>query len=194
MQPDSDTPYVQPIPEDAKLVFRGVLFDVYQWRQAMYDGTTKTFEKLTRHDTGTVIAVTPEGKIIMTREQQPGSRVRYGLPGGRIERGEDPKAGVERELLEETGYTADDWLLWQTIQPHEKINYLSYTYVARHARATREPAPDEGEKIELLLLDFDEFVELVSHHDYRDWEVALGVLKAQHHKPQFAKLRSLILG
>lgn len=36
----------QPIPDHAKCVFKGVIFDVYQWEQKLYNGTTTTFEKL----------------------------------------------------------------------------------------------------------------------------------------------------
>ena len=46
------------MPEHAKKVFSGVMFDVYQWEQEMYDGSTATFEKLTRPDTAQVIPVT----------------------------------------------------------------------------------------------------------------------------------------
>jgi len=31
------------IPKDAKLVFKGKIFDVYQWQQKVYDGTTVTY-------------------------------------------------------------------------------------------------------------------------------------------------------
>ena len=41
----------QPIPANAKKVFHGVIFDVYQWEQEMFDGTKEIFEKLKRPDT-----------------------------------------------------------------------------------------------------------------------------------------------
>lgn len=40
----------QPIPENAKLVFKGKIFDTYQWEQEMYDGSRVTFEKIKRPD------------------------------------------------------------------------------------------------------------------------------------------------
>ena len=36
------------IPPEAKCVFRGKIFDVYQWPQRLYDGSTATFEMLRR--------------------------------------------------------------------------------------------------------------------------------------------------
>lgn len=49
------------IPEQAELKFHGVIFDVYQWPQEMFDGSTETFEMLRRADTVKIIAIlTPE--------------------------------------------------------------------------------------------------------------------------------------
>ncbi|HEY4513381.1 MAG TPA: hypothetical protein VJH06_02610 [Candidatus Paceibacterota bacterium] len=72
----------QPIPDDAKRVFKGVIFDVYQWEQEMYDGTKAIFEKLKRPDTVVVFPVLPDGKIILTEQEQPGKKPFIGATGG----------------------------------------------------------------------------------------------------------------
>lgn len=36
----------QPIPSFAKKVFKGIMFDVYQWQQKMFEGKLETFEKM----------------------------------------------------------------------------------------------------------------------------------------------------
>ena len=48
------------IPDEAEKVFNGVLFDVYQWQQEMYDGSYATFERLRRADTAAVICITDD--------------------------------------------------------------------------------------------------------------------------------------
>src|SRR5262249_7028087 len=96
----------QPLPPDAKCVFKGILFDVYQWEQKMFDGTTATFEKLKRHDTVLVIPVTTGKKIIMLEQEQPARPPFISFPGGRLEESENPLQAVHRELMEETGYAA----------------------------------------------------------------------------------------
>ena len=53
----------QPLPENAKLVFKGVMFDTYQWEVDGYDGSKRIFEKLKRPDTVMIIPITEEGKI-----------------------------------------------------------------------------------------------------------------------------------
>jgi hypothetical protein len=63
------------IPENAKRVFEGKTFDVYQWEQEMFDGKTKIFERLQRNHSVDVIAVSAEGKIYILEERQPGRSV-----------------------------------------------------------------------------------------------------------------------
>ena len=36
------------LPENAKLVFKGVLFDTWQWEQELFDGSYSTFEVVVR--------------------------------------------------------------------------------------------------------------------------------------------------
>ena len=60
----------QPIPPHAKRVFKGVIFEVYQWEQEMFDGSVETYEALKRADTAQVIA-TRRNKILIPLEEQP---------------------------------------------------------------------------------------------------------------------------
>lgn len=63
----------QPIPQTAKRVFEGKLFDVYQWDQELFDGKTITFEKLKRPDTVNVIPITTDGQIVISEQEQTGT-------------------------------------------------------------------------------------------------------------------------
>src|SRR3989344_3150543 len=90
----------QPIPEHAKKVFKGIIFDVYHWEQEMYDGTKVTFEKLKRSDTVVVFGVLPDGKILLTEQEQPGKKSFIGATGGRVDEGEDVLSADKRELIE----------------------------------------------------------------------------------------------
>ena len=91
----------QPIPDNAKKVFGGVLFDVYQWEQELFDGTKTLFEKLKRPDTVVVFPVLDDGKIILTEQEQPGKEPFIGATGGRVDEGEDILEAGKRELPEE---------------------------------------------------------------------------------------------
>jgi ADP-ribose pyrophosphatase len=104
------------IPEHAKIIFRGILHNVHQWEQEMFDGTFMTFEGISRRDAVTTLAITPEGKIVMNYEEQPGVKAFISLPGGNSESA-DLLSDAQRELEEETGYTSSEWKSWFSLLP-----------------------------------------------------------------------------
>ncbi len=147
-------------PADAKLVFKGVIFDAYQWQQKMFDGSEKTFEVLTRPDTAIVIPVTKDGCILVINEQQPGQELRVDFPGGRIDVGEKPDQAALRELREETGYTAKDIVLWRAWHPQQKLDWVVYVFIARGCEKEADQHLDAGEKITMQEVGFDKTLEL----------------------------------
>lgn len=148
------------LPPHATRVFKGVIFDVYQWQQEMYDGTFETFEKLKRPNTAVVVASVGD-KILIQKQEQPGKPGPFlSLPGGRINEGEDPLEGAKRELLEETGYASDDWELWKAFSPFSKTVWTAYIYLARNCEKKAEQTLDAGERISLRFIDLEEFLML----------------------------------
>ncbi len=97
----------QSMPDDAKCVFKGLIFDVYQYDQIQYDGSIKTFERLKRPDNTIVFPVFENGEILVYAQEQPGMKPFVGGFGGRVEEGEDPLEGAKRELLEALEYMVE---------------------------------------------------------------------------------------
>ncbi len=149
------------IPASAQRVFKGVIYDVYQWQQKMYDGSLQTFEMLKRPDTVKVIAV-KDDKIVILKQKQPDSdSYFYDLPGGRHdEEDEDELQAAKRELLEETGMTFKNWQLLDVSQPHGKIEQFIYVFLATGLKSQTEQKLDAGEKIEIKLIDLQELKNL----------------------------------
>lgn len=179
------------IPPQAKEVFKGQIFDIYQWEQPMYDGTTHTFERLKRPDTVIVIPVTEDGKIIICDQEQPDREPYLSMISGRIDAGEEPLAAGKRELLEETGYESEDWVLYDQFQPFTKMEWEIFTYVARGCRKVAEQNLDGGEKIDLRLVSFDEFIELLASKQLPDIHLTVKVLEAKLDPEKMAELKSL---
>lgn len=75
------------------------------------------------------------------------------LVGGYLEPNEDPLAAAQRELLEETGYQADDWtyLGGYAVDGNRGVG-TAHLFLARAARRIAEPNADDLEEQELLLL------------------------------------------
>lgn len=150
------------IPEDSQIVFKGQIFDVYQWKQEMFDGSKATFEMLKRPDTIKVIAI-KDDKIAITDEQQPNNRAYYDIPGGRHdEEAETELEAAKRELLEETGFRFKNWRLIKVEQPHTKIDWLVYLFLATDFESQTDQKLDAGEKIEIKLLSLNEAKDLAN--------------------------------
>lgn len=149
------------IPKQAKQVFKGVIFDVYQWQQKMFDGSFATFEMLKRPDAVRVIAVRGD-KIILNQEKQPAGKKELGTFGGRVDEGETPLACAKRELLEEVGMKSDDWKLLSKEEFYpEKMDFTVYTFIARNCKKVQEPTEDPGEKIKTVAVNFNKFIKII---------------------------------
>ncbi len=184
-------------PENAKKVFTGVLFDVYQWDQKMYDGTTEIFEGLERCDSAEIIATTPEGTILIQKQQQPDSEEWFiDVIAGRIEVGEDSLTGAKRETLEETGYSSDEWNLLDTYTSAGKIIWNTFIYTARNCVKTHEQNLDPGERIEVREVTFDEFIEMVDTHVMKrvSYPVRERCIRAKYDQASKELLRKEIFG
>lgn len=179
------------MPEGATLVFRGRLFDVYQWQQQMYDGTYQTFEKLKRPDTVVVFAVLDDGSILLTKQEQPGKSLFIGAAGGRVDEGEEIEEAAARELLEETGYRAKELILWHSEQPVSKIDWAVYTFIAKGLEKVDEQRLDAGEKITLHPVTFDEFIDTTLRNEFTEREIVKYIYEAKIDKQKLEELREL---
>lgn len=150
------------LPPNAKKVFQGKIFSVYQWEQELYDGSTGTFEHLKRPGTIQVIPTNSDGKIFISHEEQPTKPRSYSLLGGRQEPDEDPALTAKRELLEEAGLESDDWELYKIFESEGKIDWTIYLFIARNCRKVAQPRLDAGEKIDVKEVTFEEFLKTAS--------------------------------
>ena len=181
----------QPIPPDAKRVFSGILFDVYQWQQELYDGTRTVFEKLKRPDTVVIFGVKDDGKILLSEQEQPGKEPFIGGLGGRVEKDEDVLAAAKREFLEESGYEADRFILWRAEHPTSKIDWVIYTFIAKGLRKIADISLDGGEKIEIKEVTFGEFLEISKNHNFSEKEVVLELHEALYNIEKREELKKL---
>jgi 8-oxo-dGTP pyrophosphatase MutT (NUDIX family) len=105
-------------------------------------------------DYANVVAQTAEGDFLLFRQTKYGlDGVTLALVGGFVAPGEDPFAAAQRELLEETGCTSDDWteIGHYLVDPNRGIA-TGHFYLARGVRQTAALTPDDLEEQELVHL------------------------------------------
>lgn len=159
---------LQKVPTNAKMVFQGKLFDVYQWEQEMFDGSVEIFEMLKRPDLVHTIAI-KDGKIAVMEQEQPVAGFFYSFPGGRHDNeSENELEAAQREMLEETGMRFKNWKLISAVQSYKKIECVLYTFLCTDFIDQREQKLDVGEKIKVTLKTFDEVRNLIEDPKTRD--------------------------
>lgn len=156
------------VPENAECVFKGKIFDVYHWQQKMYDGSTEIFEMLKRPDTIKVIAIKDDKIVILDQKQPDSDQAFLDLPGGRHDYEQESELdAAKRETMEETGMSFKSWQLIKVEQPHTKIDWFIYLFLATGFESQQEQKLDNGEEIDVKLVDFDELKELINEPNSR---------------------------
>ena len=126
-----------------------------------------------------VVAVTPEQKIVMVKQYRFGiSDLSLEIPAGVTEPNEAPERAAKRELLEETGYSTDDWtyLGWVYANP-AFLNNRCHQWLARNVRKTHAPHLDDGEHLEVDELTLTEVQDAVRAGCFRNSLGMLGLSK-----------------
>lgn len=115
-------------------------------------GTERDFVVVRAPDWVNVIALTPEGRIVLVRQ------FRYGIdefsleiPGGVMEPGEDPVAAGLRELREETGYSGAPAKLMGSVHPNPAImSNRCHFVLVEGATRTHDLEWDPDEELHVL--------------------------------------------
>lgn len=181
------------LPSHARNVFKGQIWDIWQWEQEEFDGTTKIYERAVRADSVTVIPIVGE-HVLIQHQEQPFRGLFTSLPGGFCE-ADHPLDDATRELLEETGHTSDQWhhyFSWSP--PASKLIWKNHFYVARDCVKVQEITPDPGEKISLAFISFDEFLLLSDDPVWRHRDLIPIMLRARYGEEKREELRKELFG
>jgi ADP-ribose pyrophosphatase len=108
-----------------------------------------------------IVPWTEDGKLVLVRGYKHGvGRINLSPPAGLIEPGEEPLATARRELLEETGYEADDWQsLGDYVVDGNRGCGRMHLFAASSARLVRPPRDDDGEVLRTEVLSPAEAVD-----------------------------------
>jgi ADP-ribose pyrophosphatase len=142
---------------DSETVFKGRLMHVKRDRVRLPNGGESTREYIVHPGAVVVIPVFENGDLLLERQYRyPLHRDFIELPAGKIDAGEADLTCAQRELEEETGYTASEWREVTTIYPC--IGYSDERLAFYLARGLMEGnhGRDPDEFLEILRVPFGE--------------------------------------
>jgi 8-oxo-dGTP pyrophosphatase MutT (NUDIX family) len=111
-----------------------------------------------------VVAISADDEFLLIKQYRHGIRsVTFEIPGGMVDPGESPLDAARRELLEETGFISNDWVLIGRVHPNPAIqDNICFTYLASNVEQIGKPTPDGTEDIATFLIPTEEMIKLVS--------------------------------
>ncbi len=158
-------------------VYKGKMVDWCCDDVVLPDGGKATREYMDHPGAVGVIPVLPNGDIVFVRQYRyPVEEVTLELPAGKLDKGEDPLACVQRELSEETGYTATKVTPLLDYWPTPAFaNELLHLFVAEGLTAG-SANPDHDEFIEKVELPLEAALELCKRGRVKDSKTLVGLL------------------
>ena len=121
----------------------------------------------TAHHAVAVLAQTEDQKFLLIKEyRHPTKRWVLSCPGGRIDSGESPIEAAQRELLEETGYSAKEFFHLGSAHPFASVcdQMIHYVY-AKEAHLLQSPQLEPFELIETTLVTSVEIKHLIASYE-----------------------------
>ncbi|MBW4555367.1 MAG: NUDIX hydrolase [Trichormus sp. ATA11-4-KO1] len=141
------------------LFYKGRKFDFEVNRLRLPNKAEGDWECI-RHPGGALaVPVTAEGKLVLVRQYRFAIQGRIlEFPAGTVELSEDPLETIQREIEEETGYSAQKWdKLGEFFLAPGYSDEIIYAFLARDlAKLESPPKKDEDEDIETVLMTPEE--------------------------------------
>ncbi|MFM1909229.1 MAG: hypothetical protein RLZZ591_2906 [Pseudomonadota bacterium] len=166
-------------------VHSGHFLQVYRDTVALPDGDTASREYIVHPGAVMIIPLieSPDGELRVVLERQyryPVARVMVEFPAGKLDPRESVLACAQRELQEETGYTAGLWA--RAGQMHPVIAYSTEFIDIWFAKDLRpgQQALDRGEFLEVFTASVDELLQWCRSGEVTDAKTLAGALWLQN--------------
>ncbi len=158
-------------------VFDGALLKVHRDAVRLPDGSQGAREYIRHPGAVAIVPLFDDGRVLLERQfRYPHRREFIELPAGKLEPGEPRLDTAKRELLEETGYVAQEWTPLAVI--HTAIAYTDEAielFIARKL-SKGERKLDQGEFLETFAVSFQEAIAMIRDGRITDAKSVAGLL------------------
>jgi ADP-ribose pyrophosphatase len=161
-------------------IFNGIILHVMRDTVELPNGNTSVREVIRHIGAVCVIPVTDDNQVIVERQYRyPLDRVILEIPAGKLDSPDENRlSAIQRELREETGYSADEWIEIGDFHPAPAYSdeYITM-YLARGLHKGRQDL-DADEFLDVYTVPLKDLVEDVMKGIISDAKTQVCILKA----------------
>src|SRR5437016_5588297 len=161
----------------SEIIYEGKAFGVRRDELIEPTGVHTIREVVTHPGSVVILPVLPDGRIVLVRQYRHAARqYLWELVAGRMEHGENPKKGAQRELLEETGYRAKKFSIFLDVFPTPGFLEERMFLLLAEGLSAGEARPEEDEKIFSRAYNRKQLEEMIGGGKLRDAKSVAGIL------------------
>ncbi|QWD86416.1 NUDIX hydrolase [Polynucleobacter paludilacus] len=173
-------------------IYGGIFLNMKRDRVSLPDGQEAVREYLTHPGAVAILAILDDGRILLERQYRyPIAKVCMEIPAGKLDPNEDPLVCAQRELEEETGYSASKWSYIRRIHP-----VISYStefidiYLAEGLQAGKSRL-DEEEFLDVFAAPLDEILAWVEQGVITDVKTTIAIYWLDRYRRNLVKPSAL---
>lgn len=167
---------------ESGIAYKGSFLELHKDKVKTPDGVVTTREYLSHPGASAIIPLLDDGTVILERQyRHPLRKTFLEIPAGKLNPGESPFNCAKRELMEETGYKAEEWKKLGRFNnaigySNEEITIFfatKLTYV--------EQKLDAGEVLDLVKMPFEELLQKCTNGEISDVKTIIGAFWLQNY-------------
>ncbi len=160
-------------------IHQGKVFELVSENITLENGVTADMEFVHHPGAAGIVPMTGRNQVILIKQYRHSLREYiWEIPAGTRDAGETVLTCAKRELIEETGYSAENWIELTEITPvpgysDERIQL----FLAMDLKAAQQNL-DKDEMLKVHAVSFDEALNMIQQAEIRDGKTISGLLLA----------------
>ena len=173
--PVSDT-HLREVTISSQDAYQGQFLKMKKDIVSLPDGQETYREYLIHPGAVAIIPILSDGRILLERQfRYPVNAAMIEIPAGKLELGEDPLLCAQRELLEETGYSATNWEYLGKIHPVISYSTEIIEIFLAQGLLEGERCLDDGEFLDVFAATLDEMHQWIDDGKITDVKTIIAV-------------------
>ena len=173
-------------------IYGGIFLNMKRDRVSLPDGQEAVREYLTHPGAVAILAILDDGRILLERQYRyPIAKVCMEIPAGKLDPNEDPLVCAQRELEEETGYSARRWSYIRRIHPVISYSTEFIDIYLAEGLQTGKSRLDEEEFLDVFAAPLDEILAWVEQGVITDVKTTIAIYWLDRYRRNLVKPSAL---